>query len=264
MCCIGVANEVENELLSLGFSGILALAFPLNSQIAEVIPPNNGNTPDGAPALSNVFGLGNYGPREHFISVLLERPGISRVPSILGIGRHPTHLLPNISLFGNSWESALQFSKVVEYQAGTLFWSISVTGLTAYVNGTSVDIEIGQSSADVNAVNPIGILDTGTPFIFARVDVVNAFYGTYGFGPASDGLCESRPSESTCRDLSAILHNSIDYVPCSTMINMTISLGGETFSIHPLDVTYVSKDAQNSDYCISAFQASASLTYADL
>ena len=45
---------------------------------------------------------------------------------------------------------------------------------------------------------------------------------------------------------------------------MTLSLGSQTFPIHPLDVTYVSKSVQNPDYCIGAIQASAGLTNADL
>ena len=45
---------------------------------------------------------------------------------------------------------------------------------------------------------------------------------------------------------------------------MTISIDSQTFAIHPLDVTYVSKSVQNQEYCIGAIQASASLKNADL
>lgn len=183
---------VQDEVLSTGYSGILALAFPLNSKIAQVIHPTNGNSPDGAPMISNLFGLGNYGPREHFVSILLERPGILRIPSLLGVGRHPAKILPSIASTppGSSWRTSLTFNKVVEYEAGALFWSTSVTGLTAYVNGSAVPIDVGTSDADPNAVHPVGVLDTGIPFIFASAGIVNAFYGAYGIGPGSDGSCE--------------------------------------------------------------------------
>ena len=184
---------VENELLSLGFSGILGLSFPLNSKIAQAIPPTNGDTPDGAPIVSNLFGLGRYGPREHFLSILLERPGMSQVPSVLGVGHHPSEILSNITAHGNAWESALQFSRVSMYQAGTLFWAAPLTRLTAYVNGTAVDIPIGQSMVDTDSVYPIAVFDTGIPYIFGRVDIINAFYGAYGIGPGTDGQCTDLP-----------------------------------------------------------------------
>ncbi|KAF8315667.1 acid protease [Clavulina sp. PMI_390] len=239
----GSASTIDNEDLSLGFSGLLALAFPLNSQISQVIPPEDGNIPDGAPVSSNLFGLGAYGPREHFYSILLERPGVTRIPSMLGIGKQPVDLLPSITgLPNNSWTEVLEFNRVVDYSAGSLFWTSAVTGITAYINGTSIPIPVGNSVADPNAIMPVAILDTGSPFIFASSAIVDAFYGAYGIGPGSDGSY---------------------YVPCTTPVNMSITLYDQTFPIHPLDVTYVSSDVQDSKYCISAFQASANLTTAD-
>src|ERR1700733_11785403 len=35
----GAVTTVEDELMSLGFSGILALSFPIDSKIAQDIPP---------------------------------------------------------------------------------------------------------------------------------------------------------------------------------------------------------------------------------
>lgn len=183
------ATTVENELLTLGFSGILALSFPLNSKIAREIPPTKGDTPDGAPIASNVFGLGSYGPREHYLTILLARPGMSRIPSVLGIGCHPSELLPSITEYGSAWESALQYNKVSMYETGTLFWAAPLTGLTAYVNGAAVDIPTGQPMVDSDSVDPIAVFDTGIPYIFGRVDVINAFYGAYGIGPGTDGQC---------------------------------------------------------------------------
>jgi hypothetical protein len=185
------ATDVENEELTLGYSGVLALAFPLNSNIAHQIPPTVGNMPDGAPISSNLFGLGDYGPREHYFTILLERPGMSRVPSVLGIGRHPSDILPDITMYGNKWESALQFDKVSMYQTGTLFWATPLTAITVYVNGTAANITTGASQVNLNSVDPIAVLDTGIPYIFGRVNVINAIYGAYGIDPGADGQCRS-------------------------------------------------------------------------
>jgi len=257
----GAVTTVEDELMSLGFSGVLALSFPSNSKIAQEIPPIKGDTPDGAPIVSNLFGLGSYGPREHFLSILLERPGMSRVPSVLGIGRHPSEILPNITAYGSAWESALQFNRVIMYEAGTLFWAAPLTGITAYVNGTAVNIPVGASAINPDSVYPVAVFDTGTPYIFGPVDIINALYGAYGIGPGTNGQCRYRLTSHNVLSLKLIF---LDYVPCSTPVNMTISLGSQTFPIHPLDVTFVSKSVEKPDYCMSAVQASPSLTYADL
>lgn len=196
--CFGIAAvaSVSDEPLTSSFTGLLAFALPLNSDIATDIPPTTGDNPDGAPVVSNIFGLGPYSPQEHFLSVLLERPGMDRVPSILGIGAHPTNVLGNITASGSNWLNDLEYNEVSEYQVGTLFWALPVTGITAYVNGSALDIPLGRSLADPNIIDPIGVLDTGVPFIFGRTTLVDAFYGAYGIGPGSDGICKPLSRQS--------------------------------------------------------------------
>lgn len=118
---------------------------------------------------------------------------MARVPSLLGVGQHPTSVLPSLTPLGEDWNSALQYNEVSEYQVGTRFWAVPVTGLTAYVNGSAIDIPVGESIANPNIVDPIGVLDTGIPFIFGRTDVINAFYGAYGIEPGTDGSCVYSP-----------------------------------------------------------------------
>jgi hypothetical protein len=114
---------------------------------------------------------------------------MSRVPSVLGIGCHPSKILPSLTAYGSAWESALQYNKVSMYQTGTLFWAAPLTGLTAYINGTALNIPTGQCMVDPDNVDPIAVFDTGIPYIFGRVDVINKFYGAYGIGPSADGQC---------------------------------------------------------------------------
>ncbi|KAH0578208.1 hypothetical protein H2248_004083 [Termitomyces sp. 'cryptogamus'] len=54
---LAAATVVTSEPLSAAFSGILGLALPLNSIIAELIPPVTSNSPDGAAWASNLFSI---------------------------------------------------------------------------------------------------------------------------------------------------------------------------------------------------------------
>ncbi|KAF9521205.1 hypothetical protein BS47DRAFT_1335325 [Hydnum rufescens UP504] len=230
-----VASQVIDEELSIGYSGLLGLAFPLNSKIAQSITPTDGNAPDGAPIASNVFGMGSEAPTEHFFSILLERPSMpGRIPSLLGIGMHPLDVIPD--------PTEVIFTTVAAYPMGTLLWSIPVTNFSVYVNGVGANIPLGRSKANPNNAFPMAVLDTGVPFIFARSDVTNAVYGAYGVSPATDGTY---------------------YVPCTTPMNISISLGLGTYPIHPLDLTFPSSKVLDQSLCVGALQAAA-LTTADL
>ena len=46
-----------------------------------------------------------------------------------------------------------------------------------------------------------------------------------------------------------------DYVPCTTPMNITISLNGVPYPIHPLDLTFTSGDVQDPTLCVGALQA---------
>lgn len=239
------ATSVTDENLSIGFSGLLGLALPLNSQISSDIPPKTGNTPDGAPLVANLFGLGKeYSPTEHFIGLTLERPWSKAIPSRLGIGAHPPDLVPD--------PSKVAYSSVALYPRGSLFWSLPVTSIIAWVSSQPETIPLGRSLANPNSLAPIAILDTGIPIIFVRTDIANALYGAYGISPAANGLCKlsflSSPKNHVANSIT-------DYVLCTMPLNITISLGSSTFPIHPLDLTYISKDVQDPKYCVGAIQA---------
>jgi hypothetical protein len=50
-------TTVDNEPLSSNFNGLLGLALPLNSVIAQNLPPVTNNDPDGAAWASNLFSI---------------------------------------------------------------------------------------------------------------------------------------------------------------------------------------------------------------
>lgn len=86
------AQTVQSEPLSGSFAGILGLALPSNSFIAQKIPPTETDAPDGAALASNLFSItpADAAPGARFFSLLLARPEDPDGRSVLGIGRHPT------------------------------------------------------------------------------------------------------------------------------------------------------------------------------
>ena len=175
------ANVVESEDLGPNFSGILGLALPLNSIIATDIPPVVGNDADGAAWASNLFSVtgASPAPASRFLSLALSRPGSSQVPAVLGIGRHPSALVPD--------PSKVQYSSLVSNRPGILFWKATIRAITVYVNGEVKPIPVGRSAS--GGVFPTAVLDSGVPLILTTSTIANAIYGALGIHPASDGKC---------------------------------------------------------------------------
>lgn len=214
---LAAASSVANEPLEGDFSGILGLALPLDSKIAQIIPSEYTNSPDGAAFASNLFGTtpSNASPAAPFLSLALERPGSNSVPSVLGIGRHPDGLVPD--------PSKIQYASLVTDQSGVLFWEASVRAITVYVDGKAKEIELGTSVS--GAAYPSAVLDSGTPVILASAAIANGIYGALGISPSSDGSY---------------------YVPCTMPINMTITLDDRrAIPLHPLDLTYAPNSGSN-------------------
>lgn len=190
LCCLylAAASNVVNESLASQYSGILGLALPLNSVIAQDIPPVTGNTPDGATVISNLFGTTpiSQTPSQFFYSILLARPNMDRIPSVLGIGRHPSNDSLNDGLTIDP--SQITYSNPVSEPDGVHYWKSELRGITVYVNGTAKVIDIGHSVT--GSVFPEAVLDTGVPYIISSPAIANAVWGALGIDPAIDGNCE--------------------------------------------------------------------------
>ncbi|KAL5495684.1 hypothetical protein ACEPAI_1147 [Sanghuangporus weigelae] len=233
---LAAASNVVNESLSESFSGILGLALPLNSVIGKTIPPGTNSVPDGATVMSNLFGTqpADQAPAQFFYSVLLSRPNIDRIPSVLGIGRHPSNDLLSDGL--TIEPERIEYSDVIPENNGVLFWKAELRGITVYVNGTAKEIDLGPSVT--GNVFPEAVLDTGVPYIISTPHIANAVWGALGISPANDGNY---------------------YVPCTTPINMTITLDDRSeIPIHPLDLTAV--PGSGGSTCTGLFQQSPFLT----
>ena len=178
------ATSVESEPLEHEFNGILGLALPSNSVIAQSITPASRNGSDGASFASNLFDTtaNKSAPSSRFFSLTLSRPGTNAIPSQLGIGRHPPQLVPD--------PSRVSYSAVVQDpgRRGTPFWELQVSAITLYFNGSRKSVKLDAPRSG-NAL-PTAILDSGVPSILATSDIANGIYGALGIGPASDGQCK--------------------------------------------------------------------------
>ncbi|KAF7768411.1 hypothetical protein Agabi119p4_7654 [Agaricus bisporus var. burnettii] len=224
------ATSVASEPLSPDFQGILGLALPANSIIAELIPPQISDAPDGAAWASNLFSITpvDDAPSSRFLSLTLERPGSTQIPSLLGIGQHPPQIVDD--------PSRIQYSTVVSDPTATLFWKASVRGITVYVDGEPRRVDIGHSNT--GGAFPIAVIDSGVPFILTSSKVANAIYGAIDVHPAQDGSY---------------------YVPCRTPLNMTINIDDRPeIPLHPLDLTAEPPQDNRAEFCIGLIQAADS------
>ncbi|KAF8588674.1 acid protease [Ramaria rubella] len=232
------AQEVSNEPLSSDFVGLLGLALPPNSQIARIIPPTESNAPDGATMQQNLFGLTpvDTAPEQRFFGISLERPGSSRIASLLSIGRHPSDLVSGFD------PSDVAFIDLIASNVGDTYWRVPITSITAWVNSEARPITLGNSKAISSLNTPVAIVDTGGSVILTTRDIANGIYGAWGIGPGQDGNY---------------------YVPCTTPLNMTIGLGQHPpIPLHPLDITApppFSSASSNPTTCLGVIQASDSL-----
>ncbi|KAI0781809.1 aspartic peptidase domain-containing protein, partial [Abortiporus biennis] len=239
---IGAANQVAAEPLSSLFSGILGLALPLNSEISQQVPAAVDNTPDGAAFTSNLFGLTpvSSAPGARFLSMTLERPESNKIPSLLGIGKHPTEDVPAIN------PTKIGYSSLVTTgSSGALFWKVGVTAITVYVDGVRKPVTIQSNTASGlglgtgGGMSSVGtgtaVVDSGMPIILASRSITNGIYGALGVSPAADGNY---------------------YLPCTTPINMTVTLDDRPeIALHPLDLSTNPSSSATSESCIGIIQS---------
>ena len=184
------ANIVRDEPLSTSFNGILGLAPPLNSYIAEnVSPASSSNSRDGSPFSSNLFAISpsSSRPSYRFLSLTLERPESNEVPSLLGLGRHPSQ---SDGIQGID-ASKVEYTSLVVEASGAYFWKTTVSAITVWVNGSPMPITLMSNEGGGQQVT--AVVDSGMPIILTSVGIANGIYGALGVGPSSDGQCEFSP-----------------------------------------------------------------------
>ncbi|KIJ37376.1 hypothetical protein M422DRAFT_260037 [Sphaerobolus stellatus SS14] len=228
------AHSVTDEILSPNFVGLLGLALPPISAIADLIPPTLSDAPDGATVQQNIYGSTpiDTAPARHFIGITLERQESFVVPSLLTIGKHPADSIPNFN------RSKIGFLNLVSSEDGDTYWRVPIGSITAWVDGQPRPIALNQPSVVPSSFSPVAILDTGGSPILTTRNIANAIYGAFDVSPAADGNY---------------------YLPCTTPMNLTIGLGNlPPIPIHPLDLTSLPLTltaGANTSTCMGLIQA---------
>ncbi|KAF9073316.1 aspartic peptidase domain-containing protein [Rhodocollybia butyracea] len=231
------ASTVVSEPLSNSFDGVLGLGLPDNSIISQLIPSTSSSTTDGSQFVSNLFSLtpSTLSPAARFLSLTLERPGSSTIPSLFGIGSHPSQ--SQVAQIGNgeNVQYSTPLASLASASVSNLYWKASIEDITVWVDAQPKTISLQKSSFENN---PSAVLDTGAPIILSTKAIADAIYGAIGVSPASDGNY---------------------YVDCKTPLNLTITLDNrKPISVHPLDLTTESSSAHSSSSCVGLIQAADS------
>ncbi|ESK96523.1 aspartic peptidase a1 [Moniliophthora roreri MCA 2997] len=240
---LAAATVVNNEPLQSKFNGVLGLALPQNSIISGLIAPSISSPQDGAHFLTNLFSISpqSTAPAARFISLTLSRPGSDRIPSLLGIGRHPSKsAIPAIGGDGQKVQYATPLPSVNDrgISVGTLFWKSSIKDVTVWVDNQPRPVKLARSGlgATGGGSYPTAVLDSGVPLILSTRAIADAIYGAIGISPASDGMY---------------------YVDCKTPLNLTITLDDRSpIPLHPLDLTTEPGRSATSLNCVGVIQAS--------
>lgn len=249
------AANVENFELGPGnFTGTLGLGPPAGSVVQAELYIQSGNTNPGnsesdysstgsvLPALLHGIPLGT----RYFSLGLRRLPSEGgRGDSTLVLGGIDTNFVPSASAV---------YSEPVAQGPGVALGSDSndagemVTSFRreprwrTYLQSMSVDVGGENTSlpmqSKIGGDYPIALFSSATSYSLAPSSFLNAFYGAYGFQPSSDGGY---------------------YVPCTTMLNVTLQLGQSNIPvpIHPLDLSLKQQNDGSSDssYCLGGFQA---------
>lgn len=242
----GSCNTVSNEDMDSGnYSGILGLGPPANSLIQASLNDTSNtammnigiNPPETGAILAGFWNSAQPGRR--FVGIgmqRLEEEGGSG-DSLLTVGNHdPAYAGDDLS--------QISYTNVIADADGVArHWRTSLTDMTVQLqHDVTESIPVGTSSV-IAGQYPIAVFDSGASVNLGPERTLNALYGAWGIGPASDGGY---------------------YVPCDLQLNITVGIGGINIPIHPLDASlYASSGVGTSTdntACIGSFQALRSLS----
>ncbi|KAL0065808.1 hypothetical protein AAF712_007111 [Marasmius tenuissimus] len=238
---LAAADDVQDEPLDARFNGVLGLSLPRNSIISSLIPGGTAGGRDGAHITSNLFSISpqSSAPPARFVSMTFSRLGSNAIPSLMGIGKHPTSQVPSIAN-GTQVKYSVPLASTNEQgvSVGTVFWKTSVRDITVWVDGQPRVVKLTRSGiggSGGGGLYPTAVLDTGIPLIFSTRAIADAIYGAIGVSPASDGNY---------------------YMNCKTPLNLTITLDDRPpISLHPLDLSAEPSRGATSANCIGVIQA---------
>ncbi|KAI0804711.1 aspartic peptidase domain-containing protein [Irpex lacteus] len=213
--------NITSNLLQEG-DGLIGLSFDTHSEVNRAIQSAYGNgTTIGRTPLSNIFAQDPAAP--NCVDMHLNRAiDVERVANgTLLIGEH-------------SEEYSDISKQPVLYTIEETEWTVMLDGMT--VDGKSVTLGGQNSSSGVATSSLPVLLDSGTSFAVITDNMFNAIY-------------ESIPG--------AVLTDTSQWtVPCLSSTNVSFSIGGLDYPIHPLDLTIAAAtfdddEQANGTVCVS-------------
>ncbi|KAJ9475737.1 Endopeptidase [Pseudozyma hubeiensis] len=242
----GSCSQVANEDMDSGdFSGIIGLGPPANSLIQADLNATsntaslnvNVRPPQTGAVLAGFWNGARPGRRFMGIGMQrLEEDG-GKGDSVLTIGNHDP-------AYAGSTNPSINYTSAIGDADGVVrHWRLPLTEITVQLqHGVTEPIPFGTSSV-IAGSNPIAVFASGASVNLGPESTLNALYGAWGIGPASDGGY---------------------YVPCNLQLNITLGLGGTSIPIHPLDASLElgSGNGPSGDgtMCLGSFQALRSLS----
>ncbi|CAL1700518.1 unnamed protein product [Somion occarium] len=193
-------SSASNPALSYGADGIAGLGFTSLSTIDALV--NRTNTSTGR---SLLFSLFEDNPQEpNFISFSMQR------------GDDPTaDVEGTFGIVEPEFAQVLNTTAIPTYPPNSpMRWNVLLDAVLVGTGAVAV-------SSDIDGVptgKAVALVDSGTSYTYASVDVCNAIYGSIPGAKYDESLGQW-------------------VVPCDAEVNVALQIAGQVFPIHPLDMT---------------------------
>ncbi|KAJ7314795.1 aspartic peptidase domain-containing protein [Mycena albidolilacea] len=215
-------------ILDLGMDGLIGLAFDGGESFIETSLKTAGFPTSGQPFLFNIFD--QTPDASNFIAVSLSRT------DDLEDSADASFLINELD---ETYAAVAQSTPIPIFPNQR--WNLVVDSIT--VDGKVVATP-ASTVTDNKSGNLVALMDTGTPSAFVPPEVFNGIYGNI------PGALFSAQTGSFI-------------IPCNTTTIVTVVFGGQSFPIHPLDLSDV-KTIDEVTVCVSSFFAGAGNTDFDM
>jgi len=193
-------QQVDNPAVTYGAQGVLGTGFTSLSSIDMKV--NQSGADWGRCLLYNIFAQNPTEP--NFMAFALQRneDPDKDVQGAFTIGE-----------YDQAYAAVADTAPIPTYpEKSPTRWTVLIDSIIA--NGQKLSLTSAVKNAPSNKA--VGLLDTGTSFVFAPENIVTAIYG-------------SIPDATFSQTLNKWI------VPCDAEVDVSIVIGGRQFDIHPLD-----------------------------
>ncbi|KAJ7442367.1 aspartic peptidase domain-containing protein, partial [Mycena galericulata] len=205
---INATDVTLGGIVSLGLDGLIGFAFDgaTPSAITAALQKTGSSSSAGQPFLFNIF---NQSPNtDNFIGISLSRTGDLEGSADASF---------TINEFDETYAAVANSPAIPIFPPSNARWTL----LLDYVNIDGNAVLIPASAVPTTPTGKLTILmDTGTPTATVPTDLFNTIYSTI---PGSV--------------FSSSQGNWV--IPCNTTTILTVVIGGQSFPIHPLDLSDV-------------------------